>query len=146
MTNTLSYQQPDERGYYGKFGGAYIPEMLYPNVEELRTNYLSIIQSPGFKQEFEKLLKDYVGRPTPLYKADRLSELYRANIYLKREDLQVVRSYKLRGAYNLIQSLNEEQRNRGVVCASAAISAIVASVRRTKFGPASTPRPRSPAR
>src|SRR5688572_27315452 len=77
----------DNRGYYGKFGGAYIPEMLYPNVEELRVNYLSIMQSGSFKTEFEKLLKDYVGRPTPLYKAERLSELYQANIFLKREDL-----------------------------------------------------------
>src|SRR5688572_11722633 len=76
----------NDRGYYGKFGGAYIPQMLHPNVEELRTNYLAIIQSDGFKQEFEKLLRDYVGRPTPLYKADRLSELYHASIYLKRED------------------------------------------------------------
>jgi tryptophan synthase beta chain len=79
--------QVDERGYYGKFGGAYIPEMLYPNVEELRQNYLSIMQEDGFKKEFDHLLKTYVGRPTPLYLARRLSEQYRAKIYLKREDL-----------------------------------------------------------
>jgi tryptophan synthase beta chain len=77
----------DERGYYGQFGGAYIPEMLYPNVEELRTNYLSIIQSEDFKKEFDLLLKTYVGRPTPLYYASRMSEKYGAKIYLKREDL-----------------------------------------------------------
>lgn len=77
----------DDRGYYGKFGGAYIPEMLYPNVEELRQNYLNIIHDPGFQQEFHQLLKDYVGRPTPLYHAKRLSEKYKASIYLKREDL-----------------------------------------------------------
>jgi len=77
----------DERGYYGKFGGAYIPEMLYPNVEELRQNYLSIIQEEGFKKEFDHLLKTYVGRPTPLYFANRLSEQYKTRIYLKREDL-----------------------------------------------------------
>jgi tryptophan synthase beta chain len=77
----------NDRGYYGNFGGAYIPEMLYPNVEELRTNYLSIIQDPSFKRDFDKLLKDYVGRPTPLYFASRLSEQYNAKIYLKREDL-----------------------------------------------------------
>jgi len=77
----------NDRGYYGNFGGAYIPEMLYPNVEELRTNYLSIIQDPSFKKDFDKLLKDYVGRPTPLYFAGRLSEKYKAKIYLKREDL-----------------------------------------------------------
>ncbi|UII26675.1 tryptophan synthase subunit beta [Fulvivirga maritima] len=77
----------DENGYYGQFGGAYIPEMLYPNVEELRENYLSIIGDSAFKAEFDKLLKDYVGRPTPLYFANRLSEKYGAKIYLKREDL-----------------------------------------------------------
>ena len=82
----MSYQA-DARGYYGKFGGAYIPEMLYPNVEELRTHYLTIIQDHGFKEEFGYLLKNYVGRPTPLYLAKRLSERYGAAIYLKREDL-----------------------------------------------------------
>ena len=77
----------DENGYYGKFGGAYIPEMLYPNVEELKENYLSIIDSSDFKEEFDKLLRDYVGRPTPLFLAERLSQKYEAQIYLKREDL-----------------------------------------------------------
>jgi tryptophan synthase beta chain len=77
----------DERGYYGQFGGAYIPEMLYPNVEELRNNYLRIIQQEDFKKEFDYLLKNYVGRPTPLYHAKRLSAQYKATIYLKREDL-----------------------------------------------------------
>src|SRR5688572_30306666 len=85
----------NEKGYYGNFGGAYIPEMLYPNVEELRLNYLSIIQEPGFKTEFEKLLKDYVGRPTPLYKATILSRRYKANIYLKREDLCHTGAHKI---------------------------------------------------
>src|SRR6056300_359982 len=77
----------NKKGYYGNFGGAYIPEMLYPNVEELRQNYLSITAEPGFKKEFDALLKDYVGRPTPLYFAKRLSEKYNTKIYLKREDL-----------------------------------------------------------
>ncbi|WP_337042947.1 tryptophan synthase subunit beta [Emticicia sp. 17c] len=77
----------NEKGYYGKFGGAYIPEMLYPNVEELRQNYLTIIHQPDFQEEFQGLLKDYVGRPTPLYLANRLSEKYNTRIYLKREDL-----------------------------------------------------------
>lgn len=77
----------DEKGFYGKFGGAYIPEMLYPNVEELRENYEFIIASDDFKDEFRLLLKDYVGRPTPLYLANRLSDKYKAKIYLKREDL-----------------------------------------------------------
>ena len=77
----------DKKGYYGDFGGAFIPEMLYPNVEELRQNYLSITSDPTFKKEFDELLKVYVGRPTPLYFAKRLSEKYKTKIYLKREDL-----------------------------------------------------------
>lgn len=82
----MSYHA-DARGYYGKFGGAYIPEMLYPNVEELRENYMKILQDPEFQKEFRGLLKNYVGRPTPLYLAKRLSEEYKTTIYLKREDL-----------------------------------------------------------
>jgi tryptophan synthase beta chain len=77
----------NEKGYYGDFGGAYIPEMLYPNVEELRQNYLKIMAEESFQKEFRQLLKDYVGRPTPLYFAKRLSEKYSTKIYLKREDL-----------------------------------------------------------
>ncbi|TXE12182.1 tryptophan synthase subunit beta [Algoriphagus aquimarinus] len=77
----------DEKGFYGKFGGAYIPEMLHPNIEELKENYEAIMASQEFQDEFRGLLKDYVGRPTPLYFASRLSEKYGAKIYLKREDL-----------------------------------------------------------
>lgn len=77
----------DERGYYGDFGGAYIPEMLYPNIDELRENYLAIMNEESFQRDFRQLLKDYVGRPTPLYEATRLSEKYGARIFLKREDL-----------------------------------------------------------
>ncbi len=84
-----------EQGYYGQFGGAYIPEMLYPNVEELREKYLSIIYEPEFQTEFHKLLKDYVGRPTPLYLAKRLSDRYKAKIYLKREDLCHTGAHKI---------------------------------------------------
>jgi tryptophan synthase beta chain len=79
--------QVDERGYYGDFGGAFIPEMLYPNVEELRSRYLDIIAEPAFKKEYDDLLRDFVGRPTPLFKAERLSAKYNTNIYFKREDL-----------------------------------------------------------
>jgi tryptophan synthase beta chain len=79
--------QVNQQGYYGTFGGAFIPEMLYPNVEELRENYLQIIAEPGFQKEYNDLLKHYVGRPTPLYRANRLSEKYNTNVYLKREDL-----------------------------------------------------------
>ena len=77
----------DERGYYGDFGGAFIPEMLYPNISELKKNYIKISNEPGFKKEFDSLLKEYVGRPTPLYYAKRLSNKYNCRIYLKREDL-----------------------------------------------------------
>lgn len=77
----------NEKGYYGEFGGAFIPEMLYPNTEELRQNYIRIMQEPSFQEEFHHLLRDYVGRPTPLYFAKRLSEKYNTKIYLKREDL-----------------------------------------------------------
>ncbi len=85
----------DQKGYYGVFGGAYIPEMLYPNVEELRQNYLKIMAEPSFQKEFQELLKDYVGRPSPLYFAKRLSEKYTTKIYLKREDLNHTGAHKI---------------------------------------------------
>lgn len=85
----------NEQGYYGNFGGAYIPEMLYPNVEELKEQYLKITASTTFKEEFQALLKDYVGRPTPLYFAKRLSEKYQTKIYLKREDLCHTGAHKI---------------------------------------------------
>lgn len=83
----MSQYQVNERGYYGQFGGAFIPEMLHPNIEELRERYLDIIAEPSFQVEFQQLLRDYVGRPTPLYFARRLSEKYGTKVYLKREDL-----------------------------------------------------------
>lgn len=87
--------QVDEKGYYGEFGGAWIPEMMYKNIEELRQRYLEIIEAEEFRKEFEKLLKDYVGRPSPLYYAKRMSEHYGSHIYLKREDLNHTGSHKL---------------------------------------------------
>lgn len=95
MTVSQTYQQPNEQGYYGQFGGAYIPEMLHRNVEELRTKYLEIIYGEDFQKEFQQLLRDYVGRPTPLYFAERLSNRYKANIYLKREDLCHTGAHKI---------------------------------------------------
>ncbi len=86
-TNFKSKYQVNEQGYYGQFGGAYIPEMLHPNIEELQQKYLEIIYDEAFQHEFHALLKDYVGRPTPLYFAKRLSEKFNTQIYLKREDL-----------------------------------------------------------
>ncbi|WP_291114513.1 tryptophan synthase subunit beta [Flavobacterium sp. UBA6135] len=87
--------QVDEKGFYGEFGGAFIPEMLYPNIEELRLNYLKITAEPSFKKEFMELLVDYVGRPTPLYFAKRLSKKYNTKIYLKREDLCHTGAHKI---------------------------------------------------
>ncbi len=77
----------NQDGYYGEFGGAYVPEILHKCVEELQSTYLKVLQSEDFKQEFDQLLRDYVGRPSPLYYARRLSEKYGCKLYLKREDL-----------------------------------------------------------
>ncbi len=85
----------NQYGYYGQFGGAYIPEMLYPNVEELRTRYLEITNETSFQRELAELLRDYVGRPTPLYYAKRLSEQYNTKIFLKREDLCHTGAHKI---------------------------------------------------
>jgi tryptophan synthase beta chain len=85
----------DERGYYGEFGGAFIPEMMYPNIEELRRNYLMILDDAGFRTDYASLLRDYVGRPSPLYYARRLSEYHRTKIFLKREDLNHTGAHKI---------------------------------------------------
>jgi tryptophan synthase beta subunit len=87
--------QVDNNGFYGEFGGAYIPEMMYQNIKELKAKYQDIMSSPSFKQEFEKLLRDYVGRPSPLYFAKRLSEHFQTKIYIKREDLNHTGSHKI---------------------------------------------------
>ncbi|WP_374363699.1 tryptophan synthase subunit beta [Cloacibacterium sp.] len=94
----MTYRNPDENGYYGEFGGAFIPEMLYPNVEELQQNYIEIIESKEFKTELNDLLKNYVGRATPLYFAKNLSEKYGTNVYLKREDLNHTGAHKINNA------------------------------------------------
>ncbi len=85
----------NQNGYYGDFGGAYIPEMLYPNIEELKNKYLQIINEPSFQEEYQDLLKNYVGRPSPLYLAKRYSEKYGANIFFKREDLNHTGAHKI---------------------------------------------------
>ncbi|AFL97677.1 tryptophan synthase subunit beta [Ornithobacterium rhinotracheale] len=94
----MNYRNPDKNGYYGEFGGAFVPEMLYPNVQELQENYLKIIESESFKNEFNDLLKNYVGRETPLYFSKKLSEKYGAQIYLKREDLNHTGAHKINNA------------------------------------------------
>ncbi|WP_417557823.1 tryptophan synthase subunit beta [Mesoflavibacter zeaxanthinifaciens] len=102
----------NEKGYYGDFGGAFIPEMLYPNVEELRQNYLNIMAEPSFKAEFDQLLKDYVGRPSPLYFAKRLSEKYNTKIYLKREDLNHTGAHKINNTIGQILMAKRLGKNR----------------------------------
>ena len=104
--------QVDEKGFYGDFGGAYIPEMLYPNVEELRQNYIQISESDSFKKEFQSLLTDYVGRPTPLYFAERLSEKYNTKIYLKREDLCHTGAHKVNNTIGQILMAKRLGKNR----------------------------------
>ncbi len=104
--------QVDEKGFYGDFGGAYIPEMLYPNVEELRQNYIKISESGDFQKQFQSLLKEYVGRPTPLYFAGRLSEKYNTKIYLKREDLCHTGAHKVNNTIGQILMAQRLGKNR----------------------------------
>lgn len=103
---------PDENGFYGEFGGAFIPEMLYPNVQELQQKYKHIINSADFQEEFRLLLRDYVGRPTPLYFSKNLSNACNANIYLKREDLNHTGAHKINntiGQILLSKRLNKKR-------------------------------------
>ncbi len=96
--NKGTYKQPDIFGYYGSFGGAYIPEMLQRNVEELKEKYLQIMYEDSFQKEFQHLLHDYAGRPTPLFLAERLSKQFNTKIYLKREDLNHTGAHKINNA------------------------------------------------
>ncbi|MBK77919.1 MAG: tryptophan synthase subunit beta [Flavobacteriaceae bacterium] len=102
----------DKNGYYGDFGGAYIPEMLYPNISELKENYLKIISESKFKKDFNLLLKKYVGRPTPLYFAERLSNKYNTKIYLKREDLCHTGAHKINNTIGQILLAKRLGKNR----------------------------------
>lgn len=101
-----------ETGYYGSFGGAYIPEILYNNVEELKNSYLKIMESEKFQKEFGELLKDYVGRPTPLFHARNLSEQFGTNIFLKREDLNHTGAHKINNAIGQILLAKELGKTR----------------------------------
>ncbi|MGY5851777.1 tryptophan synthase subunit beta [Salegentibacter sp. F14] len=107
----MSYQV-DEKGYYGDFGGAYIPEMLYPNIEELRRQYLEIMKEESFQKEFKDLLHDYVGRPTPLYYAERFSKKYGTKVYLKREDLCHTGAHKINNTIGQILMAKRLGKNR----------------------------------
>lgn len=104
--------QPNEEGFYGEFGGAFIPEMLYPNISELQENYQEIITSKGFQEEFRELLRDFVGRPTPLFYSKNLSTIFNAHIYLKREDLNHTGAHKINntiGQILLAKRLNKKR-------------------------------------
>ncbi len=90
--------QVNQDGYYGEFGGAYIPEVLKPRIDELRNTYLQVLEDESFQRDFHQLLRDYVGRPSPLYLAHRLSEKYGCKIYLKREDLNHTGAHKINNA------------------------------------------------
>ena len=98
----MSSFQIDSNGFYGKFGGAFVPDVLLPNIQALQEAYLPIIESEDFQREFHQLLRDYVGRPSPLYYARRLSEKYGAKIYLKREDLNHTGAHKINNALGQI--------------------------------------------
>lgn len=129
----------DEQGFYGEFGGAFIPEMLYPNVEHLRQQYLEIMHDPEFQNEFQALLKDYVGRPSPLYFAKKLSDHYNTQIYLKREDLNHTGAHKINntigqillakrlGKHRIIAETGAGQHGvaTATVCALAGLECIV---------------------
>lgn len=129
----------DEQGFYGEFGGAFIPEMLYPNVEHLRQQYLEIMYDPSFQKEFQALLKDYVGRPSPLYFAKKLSDHYNTKIYLKREDLNHTGAHKINntigqillakrlGKHRIIAETGAGQHGvaTATVCALAGLECIV---------------------
>ena len=94
--------QADEKGFYGEFGGAYVPEILYKCVHDLQDAYIPIIESSEFQSEYRALLKDYVGRPSPLYHAKRMSERYHCQLYLKREDLNHTGAHKEDGSLEII--------------------------------------------
>ncbi len=102
----------DQNGFYGEFGGAYIPEMLYPNIKELEDNYLKITTSEQFRKEFAQLLRDYAGRPTPLFKAERLSAHFGTNIYLKREDLNHTGAHKINNTIGQILVARDLRKKR----------------------------------
>jgi tryptophan synthase beta subunit len=102
----------DEEGYYGEFGGAFIPEMMYPNIKELRDNYLKILDDEAFRKEFSLLLRDYAGRPSPLFYAGRLSAYHKTNIYLKREDLNHTGAHKINNTIGQILIANRLGKTR----------------------------------
>ena len=104
--------QVDKEGYYGEFGGAYVPEILHKCVKELQDTYLTVLNDENFRQEFDQLLRDYVGRPSPLYLARRLSEKYGCKLYLKREDLNHTGAHKINNTIGQILLARRMGKNR----------------------------------
>ena len=102
MKTEINYTKPDEMGFYGEFGGAYVPELLRPNIEELQEYFDQLSTDEDFQQEFKQLLADYVGRPTPLYLSKKMSAQYGCSIYLKREDLNHTGAHKINNAIGQI--------------------------------------------
>lgn len=102
----------DKRGFYGEFGGAYIPEMMYPNIKEMEDNYLKILNDKKFNDEYHSLLKHYVGRPSPLFFAERLSEFHKTKIFLKREDLNHTGAHKINNTIGQILIANRLGKTR----------------------------------
>jgi len=102
----------DEKGYYGEFGGAYIPEILHKCVTDLKESYLRIMESERFRQDYAQLLRDYVGRPSPLYHSKQLSGRYGCKIYLKREDLNHTGAHKINNTVGQILIAREMGKTR----------------------------------
>ena len=108
----MSKYDVTSEGFYGRFGGAYIPEMLYPNVENLKKVYLEILNSEKFKSQYKQLMKDYVGRPTPLFYAEKLSSIYSTHVFLKREDLAHTGAHKINNAIGQVLIAKEMGKTR----------------------------------
>ena len=134
IDQSISSFEVSDKGFYGRFGGAFIPEMLYPNVEELRQNYRIIMEDPAFQAEFWALLTDYVGRPTPLFLASRLSQQIGATIYLKREDLCHTGAHKINNTIGQILIAKRLGKKRIVAETGAGQHGVATETVAAKFG------------
>ena len=130
----MSKYHADNKGRYGKFGGAYIPEMLQPNIDDLNDKYLHIINSKEFQDEYKSLLKDYVGRPSPLYYAKRLSEKYGTHVYLKREDLNHTGAHKINNSIGQILIAKKMGKKRIIAETGAGQHGVATATVCAKFG------------
>ncbi len=124
----------DEHGYYGEFGGAYVPELLYPNIEELRSRYIEIIEEESFQREFAQLLKDYVGRPTPLYLTERYGKDLPFRLYLKREDLNHTGAHKINNAIGQVMLAKRLGKSRIIAETGAGQHGVATATACARFG------------